>query len=701
MNKFKYDTLHLPSSHKVRLAQAILQYSPGAMVDFPDRTLLTAAPYTWHSSLGTDEKIRSICDPRFARALHVDGFEAPTQMNYVQFPEWYFCPVCRRFQPITSWQAEAERNAKGGDNPYRQMRSRAAIKRSWQQDNQERKAFLPRCSNHDCHNSELIPARIVVACEHGHLDDFPWVKWVHYRNIGGAKEPCCESPVLLFESGGGTETGEDIRITCTKCHAVATLKGVFTADAFQKVNEDLGREIFYCSGRLPDFGSHSDCNQMPRALLRGATSVHFPMVRSSMVIPSQTGSPEVDIDDLAYRWEEYQALCNEQYGKPGDEFTRVDSGSLSDYERLGSLHLQQVELLDQVRIVRAFLGYSRLRPAARRDDEGFIHARLPQDKTYPAYEGFGEGIFLRFDEEAIKEWLEMTPRAAERAWLVEQNRQKGFFAGESHAPITPKFLLLHTLAHLLIKELSFECGYNIAGLNERIYCADRKVNNTDFDMAGIFIYVAGGDAEGTLGGLIRQGRADTLPQIFQRALAKARSCSNDPMCSGSHGQGQDGQNLASCYACALLPETSCEEFNSFLDRGVVVGTFDEPEIGFYSKVAFKRTRHVCSNMAKTQVTECVNVEEKSATEGWEAKRGELLEDEAIEAAKLMEKAGVPVPDIIGAELLNGRCNVEMIWQKQKIVYLTSEQMDQASELRKEGWQILDIGQPVDAGMFEL
>ena len=106
-------------------------------------------------------------------------------------------------------------------------------------------------------------------------------------------------------------------------------------------------------------------------------------------------------------------------------------------------------------------------------------------------------------------------------------------------------------------------------------------------------------------------------------------------------------------------------------------------------------------MAKTQVTECVNVEEKSATEGWEAKRGELLEDEAIEASKLMENAGVPVPDIIGAELLNGRCNVEMIWQKQKIVYLTSEQMDQASELRKEGWQILDIGQPVDPGIFEL
>lgn len=146
--------------------------------------------------------------------------------------------------------------------------------------------------------------------------------------------------------------------------------------------------------------------------------------------------------------------------------------------------------------------------------------------------------------------------------------------------MTLKFFLLHTLSHLLIRELSFSCGYNIASLAERLYCADKDKDG--FNMSGIFIYTASGDAEGTLGGLIRQGQADTLPLIFQRALGKARYCSNDPVCIDSPGQGMDSQNLAACHAYALLPETSCEEFNVYLDRGGVIGTFDDPEIGFYS-----------------------------------------------------------------------------------------------------------------------
>lgn len=138
--------------------------------------------------------------------------------------------------------------------------------------------------------------------------------------------------------------------------------------------------------------------------------------------------------------------------------------------------------------------------------------------------------------------------------------------------------MLHTLSHLLIKQLSFECGYSVASLCERIYCAEASEGK---EMAGIFIYTASGDSEGTLGGLVRQGRPDAFPRIFKKAITTAKTCSNDPVCILSHGQGRESLNLAACHACVLLPETCCEERNTFLDRGLIVGTYDGYDFGFY------------------------------------------------------------------------------------------------------------------------
>src|SRR5699024_5560039 len=140
------------------------------------------------------------------------------------------------------------------------------------------------------------------------------------------------------------------------------------------------------------------------------------------------------------------------------------------------------------------------------------------------------------------------------------------FLGQNHPRrINAKFLMLHTMAHLLIKQLRFECRYSIASLKERIYCSEATEGK---EMASILIYTASVDSEGTMGGLVRQGRPDCLPKVFKKALEGALTCSNDPVCSLSDGQGRDSLNLAACYACALIPETSCEEYNIFLDRGV-------------------------------------------------------------------------------------------------------------------------------------
>ena len=116
-------------------------------------------------------------------------------------------------------------------------------------------------------------------------------------------------------------------------------------------------------------------------------------------------------------------------------------------------------------------------------------------------------------------------------------------------------------------------------MRERLYCSESEID----PMAGILIYTASGDSEGTLGGLVRQGYSDCFPHIFEKAVESGKICSNDPVCISSEGQGRDALNLAACHACLLLPETSCEEFNVFLDRAMVIGTFEYPNMGFYSR----------------------------------------------------------------------------------------------------------------------
>jgi len=143
-----------------------------------------------------------------------------------------------------------------------------------------------------------------------------------------------------------------------------------------------------------------------------------------------------------------------------------------------------------------------------------------------------------------------------------------------------KFFLLHTLAHALIRRLSFECGYGSSSLRERLYCWDEKHKK----MTGILIYTAAGDSEGTMGGLVQQGKPGRFETLLVGAIQDILWCSSDPICIESHGQGIDSLNRAACYACALLPETSCEEGNRFLDRAALIGTPEDPSLSFFAEI---------------------------------------------------------------------------------------------------------------------
>jgi len=150
---------------------------------------------------------------------------------------------------------------------------------------------------------------------------------------------------------------------------------------------------------------------------------------------------------------------------------------------------------------------------------------------------------------------------------------KGRFDSEEYLA---KFILIHTLSHLLIKELEFLCGYPSTSLNERLFVDE---NN----MQGVLIYTVAG-AEGSYGGLISQGTLKKFKRLLQSAIFRARDCASDPVCYSSiDGQGVGGLNMAACYSCSLLPETACEEFNCFLDRALLI----DERFGFFSDIKGK------------------------------------------------------------------------------------------------------------------
>ncbi|WHY78384.1 DUF1998 domain-containing protein [Neobacillus sp. WH10] len=615
-----------PITHSVRSAQAILQYGVGAMVDFPDQTLMTAAPEYWES------KVTKIHDERLEKALNVDYFGMPGNSKYdwgiayARFPQWYFCPKCRRFQPIKSWVTEYRKKAtqKQKDwDPYMKK---------------------PRCL--EC-KKDLVPTRIVVACENGHIDDFPWIQWVHHKS---GKNQICSNPVLTFETGTTASAGlEGLVIKCKTCKAWANLAGAFDKDAMELMEKKHGHG-YECSGNMPWKNKTEECVAFPRAFQRGASSLYFPKVISSLVIPpysekinneitdskaferilnflsecdedereskitakidkwsedigreissnpnmiknilsrrfsnpSDGESENVNANGVKYKIEEFEALSGKiPVGNlNGNDFVREET----DIEMYDIPYLKSVSLIHKVREVRALTGFTRINPPDAYEIgekiSGFISVKETGTRWYPAYEVRGEGIFIEFEKEAIDNWLKKNINIYGRTKVLEHNYKNTYQGSITERNISPKFVLLHTIAHLLIRQLSFECGYTAASLRERIYCSEVEDGT---EMSAILIYTASGDSEGTLGGLVRQGYWDCLPRTFRKAIEFSELCSNDPVCISSEGQGRDALNLAACHSCTLLPETSCEEFNVFLDRGLIVGTFEEKGMGFYSK----------------------------------------------------------------------------------------------------------------------
>lgn len=247
----------------------------------------------------------------------------------------------------------------------------------------------------------------------------------------------------------------------------------------------------------------------------------------------------------------------------------------------------RVRLVSALRETRALWGFTRLDSGSLKLVEGKRRLWREQPDSasdwLPAYEVRGEGIYFELREEKIAEW-EARKDVQARAKLIS-DRYRTVAASRVMPPreLSPRFLLMHTLAHILINSLIFECGYSSASLRERLYV---DTNESGASMCGALIYTAAGDSEGTLGGLVRMGSPGLFDSVVLEAISQAQWCSTDPLCMevGEAGQGPDSCNSAACHDCALLPETSCEEFNRFLDRALLIGTLQNPSIGYFAEM---------------------------------------------------------------------------------------------------------------------
>lgn len=561
----------------VRRSQLITTYGIGSVVALGDESFMVAGLDRW------PPRTPDIHEPRLERLLRVHGFVTPPATDddrdipVVRFPRMYYCPVCRRLDTYGFFTGSPD----------------------------------SKCST--C-KVDLVPSRFVTACRRGHINDFPYHAWVHE----GKRVNSDEKHRLSIQAGGASASLSDIVITCS-CGAGATMQGSFGKLAL--------KGIARCYGHRPWLGDREDCDEIPRTLQRGASNVWFPVVRSALSIPpwsegafkilnkhwtfmraipdealaaSIKGSGIANgtlysVDDLVaaarerrrrekdaaeqedldveLRREEYSALIHGMPEKSGlQEFVCMPVADVAPEVAAWFDHVAQVKRLHEVRALQSF---TRLEPSSPADPPERRAPLTQKDEPdwLPGIVVLGEGIFLRLDTTRLAKW-EQRDDVQARAAQINRNYEDSFIGGNADREVTPRLLLIHTLAHVLIDQFALEAGYPAASLRERLYVSD--------EMAGLLIYTATTDSAGSLGGVVSMARKERLADSFREALARASWCSADPLCIETDATGLDSLNLAACHACVLLPETSCEEANVLLDRGLLIGTPSEPNVGYFS-----------------------------------------------------------------------------------------------------------------------
>ena len=490
-------------------------------------------------------------------------------------------------------------------------------------------------------SSDLYQVNIIVACPEGHIDEFPWYEWAHNSinptckrtqlvfmqssgtGVTGQAVKCLECNAYNDLSKGFTKLldlygpckgmmpwhGPDVNEPCGK-----EVQGIFSnqtsayqplvrsslfipiesSDEIQEIDAELdnNRAIKYdINGFLTDYGS-SDAKELVElqidkilqrddGRIRNELSQYSEEAIKSALINRVYGISEVEDKERSitteneFRFEEYKVL------KEGvnNKYIKTETNDINEYSEEVKKYINKVVLVKAIVETRALAGFTRLSPLELDEEKAMklLWNNYPSqgNRWLPATQNFGEGIFIEFNskildkhgkKDIIKERLSKLVSAQEK---IEGGPLKD-------KEISLELIFIHTLTHLLINEIAFESGYSVASISERMYVEPYSDEN---NMNGVLIYTSQGDTEGTMGGLVTAGQPARFNELFLSAIINAGWCSTDPVCNEVIPQGPFNLNLGACYSCSLLPETSCELINSYLDRGVVVGTFENPDIG--------------------------------------------------------------------------------------------------------------------------
>lgn len=613
---------------ELRPSQALTTFGVGAIIDLPNLSVMVMGLEDWPLKdtveIGEQRLLASVQEvlgpqvaalrsaPVVPDTHQVNQFDASALVGIpvAPFPRWMVCPYCRRLAPLGSGLFKLE-------TPYRADQIR----------------YVHANCTKPGKPPTVVPARFVVACKNGHLDDFPWREFVH-----GGPTKCQGGLKLLEPSATGAAASIYVQCEGADCGAVRPMSDAFKMDL---------RALPVCKARRPHLRDHDACGCKTPAgvemrtepMLQGASNSWFGLTLTALAIPQASGKLRQLVEDNwttldkvrseqnielllsisqlrdlseyapADIWQAVQAKKAAPPDEPGDPsdlktpewdvFTDPGSAETGRDFKLRpapppkryAKYFEKVVLAERLREVRALVGFSRIESPSDYDNPAAFpaaqRARLSRKEPtwVPASEIRGEGLFFHFKEDPIRKWVKKNT-ALDARFLEAHQRWRAARRLDPPQDFYPglRFVLLHSFAHALIRQLSVECGYTTASLRERIY--SRNPGEDRPEMAGVLIYTAAPDSEGTLGGLVSLGRPEALERHLDQALDSVRLCASDPLCAEHHPY-RDGVTLhaASCHACLFAPETSCERGNKYLDRAVLVPTV---ETGEASEAAYFR-----------------------------------------------------------------------------------------------------------------
>lgn len=597
---------------EVRPSQLMFTFGIGATLDLPEVSALVMGLDYWNRDL-----CRPIIEHRLLAAVQrIVGSQVqelrlpPVQeeendsrgVPAVPFPRWMRCSVCGAMAPL-------ERGIFEKREPlYKPVHFVHA--------------HCTRMKNPQA-PPRAIPVRFLLACPDGHLSDVPWNEFIH----DGLP---CPHPELHMNEFGITGDVSDIIVSCKACGKKKPLSALV---AGLRAKEPL----FPCSGLHPHLRQCdlSPCTARPQLINLGASNLWFPQTTSVLSIPDEESSllsiirahwaDLADVDDEAmvrylarpgriealadFSTDDVLRTIEAERSLQGQPVLQTpDDIKLPEWEIFsGQRQINVSRKLEIVSIpapagfedsfensmqvprlseVRAMYGFTRISTQQELDlgiiSEQHVAPLTREAPTWlPAYESYGEGIFLRLREDRLQSWEQLPAvQKHDRAFFLAHKawRKSRRFQDTDAGYPGLRFVLLHSLAHALMQQITLDCGYTAASVRERLYC--RTPDMPGGPMAGILLYTAATDSEGTLGGLVSLGNPETLGRYLEQALENMRICTSDPLCAERKPEA-DGRVIqgAACHACLFAPETSCECGNRYLDRNVLVETFAQRPSG--------------------------------------------------------------------------------------------------------------------------